>query len=96
MNGRHRDYLRWPMPEAFVAHMRDEIGLSKEQRQIIDYVRDPGCPLDVGNDEIADHFMISRKRTDTITGSMFYALMRELFRLAYIGFETERRKRDQN
>lgn len=96
MNGRHRDYIRWPMPPEFVGHMRDDIGLSEEQKIIIDYVRSPEAPLDVGNEDIADKLMISRKRADNIIGSMCYAMMRELFRLAYIGFLYERRKQDKN
>ena len=90
MIGRVREYFRWPQPIPFVAHMRDELGLNLQQQEIIDYLRSANCPLDVDSGEIADHIGVTRKRVDKLIGSMCYALMRELFRLALIGFEAEK------
>ena len=85
-----RDYYRWPMPAPFVSHMIQRTGITKEQREIVEYLRSPESPADCSNEDAAAHFHMRRKRFDDIFASMSYAMMRELFRLALNGFYLER------
>ena len=83
------EYLSTPADPEFVHHMIDEVGLSDRDRRIVWSFRlHPGMEMDY----YADLAQIPRKKFTGICGWIFRRIMTELIRLAYIGWQAERKK----